>query len=240
MKRFLLPVLFLTAAFPVFGDYAETLKSEFTEILSVLEQNSMTKLPEDQARKDLIRLFTVRGIRFADQAPVPPDLQKASVKVEKISGGKFLLAKTDAVVPEYAEQIRKEKDGTSGTILDLRNCSAGKKEDAVKLAELFREEKNPVLILISGKTAGTAEFAVQKIGETVCCMKLGTPTAGVPEIVQAVPLKNGGFLLIPDSDMPAVPIQPDLFLNTSQNDSVLERAENLLTALECMKGNSEK
>jgi len=246
---------FLTAALlstAVSGsEYTETLRTEFSEVLSVMEQEDLPGLSKEQVRPDLAVLLNRRGFLFSDTPELPEDGKKLSLQWLRKDTVFYIHPET--ISANVLAQLQAETKTPSGIILDLRECGGSKAAEAVRFAALFCDHTNlpqtpelperkwnvPLTVLTSVDTVMAGEYAAMLIRKNAKALILGGTTGAQPCIRKAVPLKSGGYLLVPENGptqqgyVPDFPADPT---HTEHADPLKLRAEELLSAMECMRG----
>jgi carboxyl-terminal processing protease len=196
---------------PVAVDLIRGPKGSFVELDVLHEDGSKAHVKIERTE---VRFGSVQGFRRGadDRWIYLLDKKHKIGYVQIVQFGSQTAAEVETVISDL------KKDGLKGLIVDLRFCPGGLMNQAVKVADLFladgliltvKDNKGktqayradarsvgdfPLLVLINGQTASSAEIVASALQDNSRAVLVGSRTYGKGSIQGIIPIASGGAL----------------------------------------------
>ncbi len=242
-----------------------TLEERIVDLIEAIQDEApetyrrMAELPREETLARVMRaldsgVVPVSAAANGKTTASAPNTDVKSYPALELTEKKFLYLRFNGLTPRTTPDAVKSlegKDGKAdapGIIFDLREMAGGDYGSVEPLAETARKLECPVIVLISGKTAGAGELLAAVLRRDRGAVLIGTETAGSVFPVKRITVNNiGWFVPTPPAQYSGISpyaLKPDLEKNSEvrlnydqlkespgklDGDPVLRLAADLLT-----------
>ena len=250
---------------------------DLESVLSLLAKRGLLDLDDPDVQRNVIRslLATVGGgaeLIPADAADGaggrrPHDSGEAAGMVSFVLHGTIAYCGVANLTDSAARQLcsdlaaREETGSPASLVLDLRWAGGIGGTSAQQAARCLNSIEIPMVVLLNGETAGSAELLALQLTERSETTLLGQPTSGCPYTFRIHQLPSGARVKLPNPDTPGAgrrwppaPVVPDIvqegrisrqelrdawrdgtLAESVDNDRALQRAVDLLITVSAFR-----